>query len=146
MKAAVHSRYGPPNVVDVVEVPTPTAKDHEVRLDQPPGTSTLWHMSGPWALEGLEPSRPADATFECGEIEPHIPRLCMTIYKFGTLRLELASSPSSQERAVSHYVRVVTKARHGTSGLATGCRCTLAARRTATLRECGHQQGKKRDG
>jgi NADPH:quinone reductase-like Zn-dependent oxidoreductase len=32
MKAAVHTRYGPPNVVRVVDVPTPTAKDNEVRV------------------------------------------------------------------------------------------------------------------
>jgi NADPH:quinone reductase-like Zn-dependent oxidoreductase len=30
MKAAVHTRYGPPDVVHVVDVPTPTAKDNEV--------------------------------------------------------------------------------------------------------------------
>ena len=30
MNAAVHTRYGPPNVVRVVDVPTPTAKDNEV--------------------------------------------------------------------------------------------------------------------
>jgi NADPH:quinone reductase-like Zn-dependent oxidoreductase len=30
MKAAVHTRYGPPGVVRVVDVPTPTAKDNEV--------------------------------------------------------------------------------------------------------------------
>jgi NADPH:quinone reductase-like Zn-dependent oxidoreductase len=30
MKAAVHTRYGPPDVVHVVDVPTPTPKDHEV--------------------------------------------------------------------------------------------------------------------
>ena len=30
MKAAVHTRYGPPDVVRVVDVPTPTAEDNEV--------------------------------------------------------------------------------------------------------------------
>jgi NADPH:quinone reductase-like Zn-dependent oxidoreductase len=30
MKAAVHTRYGPPEVVRVVDVPTPVAKDNEV--------------------------------------------------------------------------------------------------------------------
>ena len=30
MNAAVHTRYGPPNVVRVVDVPTPTAKVNEV--------------------------------------------------------------------------------------------------------------------
>jgi NADPH:quinone reductase-like Zn-dependent oxidoreductase len=30
MKAAVHTRYGPPEVVRIVDVDTPTAKDHEV--------------------------------------------------------------------------------------------------------------------
>ena len=30
MKAAVHTRYGPPNVVRVVDVPTPTPRDNEV--------------------------------------------------------------------------------------------------------------------
>jgi NADPH:quinone reductase-like Zn-dependent oxidoreductase len=30
MKAAVHTRYGPPDVVRVVDVPTPTPKDNEV--------------------------------------------------------------------------------------------------------------------
>jgi NADPH:quinone reductase-like Zn-dependent oxidoreductase len=30
MKAAVHTRYGPPEVVRVVDVPTPSAKDNEV--------------------------------------------------------------------------------------------------------------------
>jgi NADPH:quinone reductase-like Zn-dependent oxidoreductase len=30
MKAAVHTRYGPPDVVRVVDVPTPTAKDNKV--------------------------------------------------------------------------------------------------------------------
>ena len=30
MKAAVHTRYGPPDVVHVVDVPTPTPKDNEV--------------------------------------------------------------------------------------------------------------------
>jgi NADPH:quinone reductase-like Zn-dependent oxidoreductase len=32
MKAAVHTRYGPPDVVHVVDVPTPTPKDHEVLI------------------------------------------------------------------------------------------------------------------
>lgn len=32
MKAAVHTRYGPPEVVRVVEVPTPTAKNSEVLI------------------------------------------------------------------------------------------------------------------
>jgi NADPH:quinone reductase-like Zn-dependent oxidoreductase len=30
MKAAVHTRYGPPEVVRIAEVAKPTAKDHEV--------------------------------------------------------------------------------------------------------------------
>jgi len=30
MKAAVHTRYGPPEVVRVVDVPTPAARDNEV--------------------------------------------------------------------------------------------------------------------
>jgi NADPH:quinone reductase-like Zn-dependent oxidoreductase len=30
MKAAVHTRYGLPDVVRVVDVPTPTAKDNKV--------------------------------------------------------------------------------------------------------------------
>jgi NADPH:quinone reductase-like Zn-dependent oxidoreductase len=32
MKAALRTRYGPPDVVRVVEVPTPTAQDHEVLI------------------------------------------------------------------------------------------------------------------
>jgi NADPH:quinone reductase-like Zn-dependent oxidoreductase len=32
MKAAVHTRYGPPDVVRIVDVPTPTANDHEVLI------------------------------------------------------------------------------------------------------------------
>jgi NADPH:quinone reductase-like Zn-dependent oxidoreductase len=32
MKAAVHTRYGPPEVVRVVDVPTPTAQDNEVLI------------------------------------------------------------------------------------------------------------------
>jgi len=35
MKAAVHTRYGPPEVVHVVEVPTPTAKDSPDRTYSP---------------------------------------------------------------------------------------------------------------
>jgi NADPH:quinone reductase-like Zn-dependent oxidoreductase len=32
MKAVVHERYGPPDVLELREVPTPTPKDNEVRI------------------------------------------------------------------------------------------------------------------
>ena len=57
MKAAVHTRYGPPEVVRVVDVPTPVAKDNEVLVrvrattslrSSPPCSTRRTRSAVPW--------------------------------------------------------------------------------------------------